>query len=465
MEKNESKNKIYLKIRIKTRNNFTKNYSYKLLKSYHIFFLLLIYFPILSKNNIRFNVNFDSEMTLKIRGIGNQKLFKINAEYEIYLYGNKKEYYKQENYATVNIDNGEENTIKVIFTSFEGELNYAFENLLDIIEIDLSKINTPIKNLANSFHGCSSLKFVNLSNLNTSLNNNMGHLFYNCISLVSVDLSSLDTSNVEYMDNMFYNCFSLASLNLSNFDTSKVIFIHNMFQNCTSLTSLNLSNFKLPQIDDISNMIIDCKNLQYLNLNNKDLKSSIVQNIIRNTAKNLVICIKEEIYNNLEQEYKICTNLDCSENWIEKQKKIFAYNDSCTDNCIYLYKDKCYDECPNWTHYNGINSCVNSSQPKETDINENTTIHKDINNICLIEEYFVQKCKIKFQNLSDKEIFKQNILNSIKNGSLTNLISSKVHNDSYLIINDENEIYLISTLENQIFMENIILILPNVKKF
>ena len=131
------------------------------------------------------------------------------------------------------------------------------------------------------------------------------------------------------------------------------------------------------------------------------------------------------------------------------------YNDSCTDNCIYLYKDKCYDECPNWTHYNGINSCVNSSQPKETDINENTTIHKDNNNICLIEEYFVQKCKIKFQNLSDKEIFKQNILNSIKNGSLTNLISSKVHNDSYLIINDENEIYLISTLENQIFMENI----------
>ena len=63
--------------------------------------------------------------------------------------------------------------------------------------------------------------------------------------------------------------------------------------------------------------------------------------------------------------------------------------------------------------------------------------------------------------MEEKEIFKQNILNSIKHGSLMNLISSKVYNDSYLMINDENEIYLISTLENQMFMENITSIISN----
>ena len=220
-----------------------------------------------------------------------------------------------------------------------------------------------------------------------------------------------------------------------------------MFQNCTLLTSLNLSNFELPKIFDISDMIIDCKNLQYLNLKNKELSGYVVQNIIRNTSKNLVICMDEEVYNNgLNPSDKICTNLDCSENWLQKQKKLFAYNDSCTDNCIYLYEDKCYDECPNGTDHDYINNiCINS----EININENISIQYKI------ECNFLQKCEIKFQTVEEKEIFKQNILNSIKNGSLSNLITSQVNNNNYLMINDENEIYLISTLENQMFMENI----------
>ena len=128
-------------------------------------------------------------MTLKIKGNGKQKLFKINATYIIYLYGNETEYNIQDDYTIINIDNGEENTIKVIFTSFEGKLNDAFAHLSNIIEIDLSKINTAIKSLANTFVGCSSLKFVNLTNLNTSLNDNMGNLFANCISLASLSFN------------------------------------------------------------------------------------------------------------------------------------------------------------------------------------------------------------------------------------------------------------------------------------
>ena len=73
MEKYESKNKIILKTVIKTRKNMTKNYSYIL--------LFIFLFPILSINKNLSNTNFISEMTLKIKGNGNQKIFKINATY------------------------------------------------------------------------------------------------------------------------------------------------------------------------------------------------------------------------------------------------------------------------------------------------------------------------------------------------------------------------------------------------
>ena len=467
--KNLNNNNFCSMKRIKIIQNLSINYLLLYNNKLYIFYTLLIFnsfiLVLLSNENLG-QANLNSEISIKIKATGSQKIFYVKncgKPDEIYLNneGNINSITK-DNYEVINIEGDEESNIRVTWSNFNGNLDYFFQYLSDITEIDLSRLNTPIINMGNTFWGCTSLKFVNLSNLNTSLNKNMGHLFYDCRSLTSIDLSNFDTSNVIYMDYMFYNCFSLTSLNLLNFDTKNVENIKYMFKNCTLITSLDLSNFDLPKIIDISNMFEDCKNLQYLNLNNikilSEPKGSVVKNIITNTQKNLVLCIDEEVYNetinNLENDKKNCITLYCSENWIQKKKKIFASNGSCVDDCIYLYEDKCYDKCPNGTYYNNhAKICKNSSYPFD-DTNADISIIKDID-INKVEDYFLQKSDIKFETLEEKEIFKQNILNSIKHGSLMNLISSKVYNDSYLMINDENEIYLISTLENQMFMENI----------
>ena len=55
-----------------------------------------------------------------------------------------------------------------------------------------------------------------------------------------------------------------------------------------------------------------------------------------------------------------CVTIDCSENWKKNQKKLFASNNSCIEDCLYLYEDKWYNECPYNTSLSG-NKCINNS--------------------------------------------------------------------------------------------------------
>ena len=73
-------------------------------------------------------------------------------------------------------------------------------------------------------------------------------MFYGCSELRSLDLSGLDTSEVESMDFMFYGCSSLATLDLSSFDTSSATSMRSMFEGCSSLATLDLSNFDTSQV-------------------------------------------------------------------------------------------------------------------------------------------------------------------------------------------------------------------------
>ena len=446
MERNNYKNKKkYLIIKTKPRNYIKANLNCIL----NILLIVNSFFPISNNSYILIPLSFISEITIKIKGNGPQPI--INTEHlgrpnKISLKGKPINSTYNDNYEYINITDGNEYTIQMTWDHVT-KVFKAFEGLSNITEIDLSNLNAGnnITEMADTFKDCTSLKSVNLLNLDTSKVTNMGHLFSNCISLTSLDLSGFITSNVNYMDHMFDNCTLLTSLKLSNFNTEKVINITNMFRNCHSLTSLNLSNFHIAGNDNISSMFIGCEKLEYLNLNNTTIlenpKHLVIQNIIRNTTKNIVICIniegQNETYEQLEDEDKDCVSFDCSENWILKKKKIFASNDSCVDDCLFSYENKCYDECPNGTVYNKI-TCVKNL----------TRI------ICEPREFFLGHCKNIFRNLEEKETFKKNILSAVKNGSLSDLISSQVYNGSYMIIDDDKEIYLISTLTNQKDLEN-----------
>ena len=125
------------------------------------------------------------------------------------------------------------------------------------------------------FEGCTSLKSVNLSNINTSKVESMIGMFYECSSLESIDLSNLDTSNVTYMQDMFYNCTSLKSIDLINLNTSKVHNMSNMFYGCNSLQFVNFSNIKTSSLKYLNSIFYGCSSLESIDLSNIDTSSVI----------------------------------------------------------------------------------------------------------------------------------------------------------------------------------------------
>ena len=91
------------------------------------------------------------------------------------------------------------------------------------------------------FQECNELKYLDLSNFDTSNVINMGFMFNNCNKLK--EINKFITNKVTDMDTMFNSCSELEILDLSNFDTSNVIDMSRMFNGCNNLKYLNLLNF------------------------------------------------------------------------------------------------------------------------------------------------------------------------------------------------------------------------------
>ena len=108
-------------------------------------------------------------------------------------------------------------------TRLPDESRFLFSELSNVIEIDLSGIDTSdMKDMSFMFSCCSRLKSLDLSSFDTSKVTDMSDMFSNCYNLTSLDLSRFDTSNVTNMEHMFWNCQELKVLDLSSFDTAKV---------------------------------------------------------------------------------------------------------------------------------------------------------------------------------------------------------------------------------------------------
>lgn len=102
--------------------------------------------------------------------------------------------------------------------------------------------NGELTYMGSMFAGCSSLKELNLSNINTSNVKSMENLTYYCSSLQSLDLSSFNTYNLNNTSGMFLGCSSLEYLDLSNFDPKNIINMSNMFTGCDSLKNIKCNS-------------------------------------------------------------------------------------------------------------------------------------------------------------------------------------------------------------------------------
>ena len=144
-----------------------------------------------------------------------------------------------------------------------------------------------------------------------------------------------------------------------------------MFFKCSSLTSLDLSNFDTSKLTAINGMFESCINLEYININNFDDSNSYNDaSIFGNIPENIVICYNESIAKRRiipQIQKKICPVIDCSNNWISKQKKLININNTieCVESCSntsqykYEYNGKCYSTCPNGFLYDEYNNITN----------------------------------------------------------------------------------------------------------
>lgn len=138
------------------------------------------------------------------------------------------------------------------------------------IEFNNNFDTSNVRNMANMFRECQSLKRIDFSSFDTSNVTNMSSLFSNWNSETnSFRASSLeeiifgenfDTSKVTTMNDMFSGCVELNILDVSMFDTSNVTDMYHMFNYC-SLIELNLCSFNTRKVINAIGMFADTHNL------------------------------------------------------------------------------------------------------------------------------------------------------------------------------------------------------------
>ena len=247
-------------------------------------------------------LSFGNEITIKIKGNGEQTFIgNYNNQIES-LYINDKESNFNKNSKTINLED-------------------------DLSEIKI-KINlTNIHRFDKLFAECYNITEIDLSNFGKSSIYGMNEMFYNCYSLTSIKFGKFDTSQARDMQNMFKNCRSLKALNLINFDTSKVNNMYEMFSGCSNLVYLNLSSFKLTNVNDVHQMFDGCSNLTLLDLSFFHLNDSIrTDNIFSGTPLKMVIYMEEE---NSKIENILQGNCNEIEIYQDEEKEKFYF--SCQD--------------------------------------------------------------------------------------------------------------------------------------
>ena len=194
--------------------------------------IILVFLSVITLSNEENKtiLNTTSEITITIKGTGNQQI--LTTHDYCFIFVNFNSLPNQifingvlQNYTGKMVYNLQ-NQINNITMKWNYQLtncNVIFTFLKNITKIDLSKFDSSkVTDMRCMFDGLISLKSIDFKNFNTSLVTNMGLMFKNCISLEILDLKCFDTSNVINMREMFEFCSSLIYLNLNSFNTSKV---------------------------------------------------------------------------------------------------------------------------------------------------------------------------------------------------------------------------------------------------
>lgn len=121
--------------------------------------------------------------------------------------------------------------------------------------------------------GAPNLKYIRIPHFNNrgdleyNTEEDISGLFENLTELIEVDLSEWKTKNVTDMSRMFKGCAKLESINIDGWDLSRVIYADSMFEDCNSMSSIMLEDKPFEKIASANQMFKNCSNLMELRFN------------------------------------------------------------------------------------------------------------------------------------------------------------------------------------------------------
>ena len=222
-------------------------------------------------------------------------------------------------------------------------LDHMFSGCSSLKTINLEELNTSLANSMESlFNGCSDLQNINLGNFRTNSVINMKEMFNGCKSLKSIDLHSFDTSSVTNMERMFSDCNSLEEINLNNFNTSSVNNMNEMFNECTKAKKIDIKSFDTFLVENMYHIFYGCNSLENIDVSNfilyklknqiKDLFGNIENNSMQMKLYNTLTKIKSEeniikdVDINIVMEIKLLSNDETDKNYGTKVTSIINQN-------------------------------------------------------------------------------------------------------------------------------------------
>ena len=202
----------------------------------------------IEKKEYFFTAIYQSQKGKKIKLFNPERLGLKDDEYLVHIFSEKNILRKLEE---IEINEGKiisnKNGFSKILVSFKkplSNLDFMFQDCKDLINVDLSNINSP--------------------SLNSSI-----YTFTNCKKLEAVNFTSVNTSNVESMDFLFAGCNNLFELtDFENLNVSSVKQTTGMFSDCTSIRKVNLSSFDMDNVEDQSGMFINNPSLKLVEIHN-----------------------------------------------------------------------------------------------------------------------------------------------------------------------------------------------------
>ena len=259
----------------KTEFKKEKKFNIKISIKRNIIYIVILFFILFIHNTSEKLMNRIlqdkvSEVSIIINGTGEQLIMSNNFTYTPdKVYCNENEVNITENKINIDVN---QSIIKMVWNTELNNCSKMFQNLNNIIEVNLSKFDaSKVTSMKEMFDSCKMLKTVIIGN-NFDISNvkTVEKMFFDCVSLESLDSHNLKKSSIEKTVKMFNGCESLESLDLSNFDTSKVIYMDYMFNKCSKLTCLDLSSFNTSLVKSMNYTFAKCSLLSSLDLSNFD---------------------------------------------------------------------------------------------------------------------------------------------------------------------------------------------------